>query len=80
MVETETEQQQQATTSSSSDGAATTIANATSGTTSGSSTSDIHLETNVDPATLNPLSPEVISRQATINIGGLAHAQSDHLI
>lgn len=24
---------------------------------------------NVDPSTLNPLSPEVISRQATINIG-----------
>jgi hypothetical protein len=23
----------------------------------------------IDPATLNPLSPEVISRQATINIG-----------
>lgn len=23
----------------------------------------------VDPSTLNPLSPEVISRQATINIG-----------
>jgi len=28
------------------------------------------LET-LDPSALNPLSPEVISRQATINIGGL---------
>ncbi|CAJ0883759.1 12232_t:CDS:10 [Entrophospora sp. SA101] len=27
----------------------------------------------VDPATLNPLSPEVISRQATINIGTIGH-------
>jgi hypothetical protein len=26
---------------------------------------------NIDPSTLNPLSPEVISRQATINIGML---------
>jgi len=26
---------------------------------------------NIDPTTLNPLSPEVISRQATINIGML---------
>lgn len=28
---------------------------------------------NVDPSTLNPLSPEVISRQATINIGTIGH-------
>ncbi|KAI8058020.1 P-loop containing nucleoside triphosphate hydrolase protein [Syncephalis plumigaleata] len=27
----------------------------------------------IDPATLNPLSPEVISRQATINIGTIGH-------
>ncbi|KAH6578192.1 hypothetical protein BASA62_000411 [Batrachochytrium salamandrivorans] len=27
----------------------------------------------VDPATLHPLSPEVISRQATINIGTIGH-------
>merc|ERR1719345_130439 len=30
------------------------------------------LET-LDPAALNPLSPEVISRQATINIGTIGH-------
>ncbi|RIA87637.1 P-loop containing nucleoside triphosphate hydrolase protein [Glomus cerebriforme] len=30
-------------------------------------------EVNVDPSTLNPLSPEVISRQATINIGTIGH-------
>ncbi|CAI2170063.1 7807_t:CDS:10 [Funneliformis geosporum] len=28
---------------------------------------------NIDPSTLNPLSPEVISRQATINIGTIGH-------
>jgi translation initiation factor 2 subunit 3 len=27
----------------------------------------------LDPAKLNPLSPEVISRQATINIGTIGH-------